>query len=314
MARLFIFALFSLVSLLTPSQCQTRHGFEPEILHASYQKSSPATIDAEMLGAFVHNGAVRNKRDVKTASSETGSSQASKTSAAPSTSATDSDKSSKKPLNPSQMTVNARGNNTEQTTNNITTMVRSQFLFVCIVYFHLPARKSLYYHTIHKETKIMEINSANHWNSTDQQSIALKWISQNICDAILLMSHLCSVQVNTSRCCSFSFDTHIHSNEVTKLCIRVHFQPLCIEVFGESWNIRFATMSSFNHFYATEFMCLPKNRTQMRNSSDRSLFIENVSILKHRTMIKFNDHNANVVIYLLLFLEAIQSEFCVFLL
>lgn len=31
-------------------------------------------------------------------------------------------------------------------------------------------------------------------------------------------------------------------------------------------------------------------------------------------MIKFNDHNANVVIYLLLFLEAIQSEFCVFLL
>lgn len=125
MAQLFICALILLVSLLTPSQCQSRHGFEAETLHVGYEKSSPTIIDAEMLGAFIHNGALRSKRDVKTTSSETGSSQVTKASTAPSTasSATNSDKSSNKSSNPSQMTFNVRSNMTMQTTNNITTMV-----------------------------------------------------------------------------------------------------------------------------------------------------------------------------------------------
>lgn len=144
MARLFLLLLIGIA--IVPSFQSARHGFDPELLHVSNDGdkfSAPTLIRPEMFGEFIHGAAIRSKRDVNMAPSDTSSSKTSKDSTTPSNPST-------VPLKkPAQMDVNDRTNLTTQTTNNITTMVNIEFrmfffhadLFVCFDDFFLSIRK-----------------------------------------------------------------------------------------------------------------------------------------------------------------------------
>lgn len=123
MAQLYYFLLFIEIALIIPSQQSVRHGFEPELLHADNERSMATIIEPEMLQSFIHS---RNKREVKTSSSETGSSQPLKPDKPPSP--PNSDLASKNTPNAAQITV-VRTNVTVLTINNITTMVS---IFLCL--------------------------------------------------------------------------------------------------------------------------------------------------------------------------------------
>lgn len=120
MVQLYYYLLLIETVLIIPTQESVRFGFDPELLHANNEWSMPTIIEPEILESFVHGSATRNKREVKTNSSETSGSQPLKTDKPPLS--LNSDQASKNTPNASQMTV-VRNNVTVPEISNITTVV-----------------------------------------------------------------------------------------------------------------------------------------------------------------------------------------------